>query len=128
MSADAGYGANTHKSVKKTPNPQCLKRVLQGDEVEMPKLGGALIASVEKPFPEWEAGRMDPVGWSNTGTLPFLLLPAFPFFAGPYLLFHMGYNFLVGTRGCGRGKEMTLAFFTGLWEELQSKGLALRAR
>lgn len=47
---------------KKKPKPSVLKLVLQAEEVEMPKLGGALIPSDEKLFPESEAGRMDSVG------------------------------------------------------------------
>lgn len=53
----------------------------------MPKLGGAFIASVEKLFPEWEAGRMDAAGWSNRATLPFLLPPAFPFFLPSHIYY-----------------------------------------
>lgn len=48
----------------------------------MPKLGGALIVSDEKLFPESEAGKMDRVGRSNPGTLVFPLPTVFSLFAG----------------------------------------------
>lgn len=62
VSTDAGYGAYIHELVKKNLKPSALKLVLQAEEVDMPKLGGALIPCDEKLFPESEAGRMDPVG------------------------------------------------------------------
>lgn len=105
MSARAGHGANIQGSVKKNPNPQRLKQVLQGEEVEMPKLGGALITSVEKPFPEWEAGRMDPVGWRKTGVLPFLLPPAFPFLLGHIYYFTWVITSLSAHGGVGGGRK-----------------------
>lgn len=66
----------------------------------MPNLGGAVIASVEKLFPEWEAGRMDPTGWSNAGTLPFLLPLTFPFLLG-----HIYYNSSSAQGGVGGGRK-----------------------
>lgn len=71
----------------------------------MPKLGGALIAGVEKPFPEWEAGRMNPAGWSNTGTLPFLLPPAFPFLPGHIYYFTWVITSSSAHGGVGGGRK-----------------------
>lgn len=59
------------------PKPSVLKAVLQGEEVEKPNLGGALIPNEEKLFPKSEA-RMDPVGQSSAGTWALPLGAAFP--------------------------------------------------
>lgn len=83
-----------------------LELVLQAEEVEMPKLGGALIPGDEKLFPESETGKTDHVGRTNPGPLAFPLPTAFSLFAGRYLLFRWGYNFLVGTWGWeGEGND-----------------------
>lgn len=87
-----------------------------------------MIASVEKPFPEWEAGRMDPVGWSNAGTLPFLLPPAFPFLPGHIYYFTWVITSSSAHGGVGGGKEMTLAFFAGTLGRAAEERLALRAQ
>lgn len=70
----------------------------------MPKLGGALIGSVEKPFPEWEAGRMDPIGWERC----LSYCPPHSLFCWAIFIISHGLSLLIGAQGCGRGKEMMM--------------------